>query len=161
MSVCTGDKSKVKISQNFVAFSEYTNKKSRNVYLLQGLYCISTNNKGTSIENVYVQSIFNWKRKCLSILLFHLIWMRIVEMLLQFMLRIILSTNHADSTKKIQMLSRKVYLLMINFEMKLQIILFLSMAEKSAQVTLDTHQWPIIRQKYIFRFCQKRAKTVI
>ena len=76
--------------------------------------------------------------------------MRIVEMLLQFMLGIILSTNHADSTKKIQMLSRKVYLLMINFEMKLQIILFLSMAEKSAQVTLDTQQWPIIRQKYIF-----------
>ena len=91
-------------------------------------------------KNVYVQSIFNWKRNCLSILLFHLIWMLIVEMLLQFMLGIILSTNHADSTKKIQMLSRKVYLLMINFEMKLQIIFFLSMAEKSAQVTLDTHQ---------------------
>ena len=119
---------------------EYTNRKSGNVYLLQGLYCISTNNKGTSIENVYVQSIFNWKRKYLSILLFHLIWMFIVEMLLQFMLGIILSTNHADSTKKIQMLSRKVYLLMINFEMKLQIIFFLSMAKKSAQVALDTQQ---------------------
>ena len=87
--------------------------------------------------------------------------MRIVEMLLQFMLGIILSTNHADSTQKIQMLSRKVYLLMINFEMKLQIILFLSMAEKSAQVTLDTQQWPKIRQKIIFRFCRKRAKTAI
>ena len=86
---------------------------------------------------------FQSEKKWLSILLFHLIWMRIVEMLLQFMLGIILSTNHADSTKKIQMLGWKVNLLMINFEMKLQIIFFLSMAKKSTQVTLDTQQWPM------------------
>ena len=30
LSVCTVDKSKVKISQNFVAFSEYTNFKNEN-----------------------------------------------------------------------------------------------------------------------------------
>ena len=34
LSVCTVDKSKVKISQNFVAFSEYTNLHDSRIYLI-------------------------------------------------------------------------------------------------------------------------------
>ena len=33
LSVCTVDKSKVKISQNFVSFSEYTNFSKKNAYV--------------------------------------------------------------------------------------------------------------------------------
>ena len=41
----------------------YTNKKSGNVYLLQGLYCISTNNKGTSIEKCICTKYFQLEKK--------------------------------------------------------------------------------------------------
>ena len=39
LSACTVDKSKVEISQNFVAFSEYTNFKGRLAHGLQAKKC--------------------------------------------------------------------------------------------------------------------------
>ena len=53
--------------------------------------------------------------------------MGIVQVILQLIKGIILPSNHADSTKVIQMLSRKFDILMKNIEMKLQILLFLTM----------------------------------